>query len=98
MAMKTSICQSVDLWHKRMGHLNMNALKLLHEQDMVVGMLELKNTSVICEGCAFGKHCRDSFPRKTNWRAFLPLELVHSNIYGLMQTSTKAGNKYFMPL
>lgn len=63
---------------------------------MVVGMPELKNASGICEGCAFGKHCRDSFPSITNWRASPPLVLVHSDICGPMQTLTKVGNRYFL--
>ena len=79
-----------------MGHLSVNSLKLLQEKGMVLGLLEIKNTNEVCEGCILGKHCRDSFPRETTSRAFIPLELVHSDVCGPMQTVTKAGNRYFL--
>ncbi|KAI5314278.1 hypothetical protein L3X38_043454 [Prunus dulcis] len=37
-----SVDHSTDLLHRRFGHLNMSSLKLLKEQDMVVGLPEIK--------------------------------------------------------
>ncbi|KAI5322464.1 hypothetical protein L3X38_031536 [Prunus dulcis] len=42
------------------------------------------------------KQCRESFPKEATTRASTPLELVHSDICGPMQTTTKAGNRYFL--
>ncbi|KAM1251312.1 hypothetical protein ACFX2G_034426 [Malus domestica] len=68
----------------------------LQELDMVNGLPELKVNITVCEGCALGKHFRDAFPKETKWRADLPLELIHTDISGPLQTPTKAGNKYFI--
>ncbi|KAI5352875.1 hypothetical protein L3X38_005767 [Prunus dulcis] len=62
-----------------MGHLNMQSLKLLQNEDMVFGLPEIKNTNAVCEGCTFGKHCRKAFPKEQ------PTELqLHWNWYTLM--------------
>lgn len=39
----------------------------------------------ICESCVFGKHHRNSLKARS-WRASQPLELVHADICGPMQT------------
>ena len=96
VALKASISQSTLLWHRRMGHLNFQSLKLLQNEDMVLGLPEIKNANAVCEGCTFGKHCRKAFPKEATSRASTPLELVHTDVCGPMQTVTKAGNRYFL--
>ncbi|KAI5321249.1 hypothetical protein L3X38_030320 [Prunus dulcis] len=96
IALTGSINQSTLLWHRRMGHLNMQSLKLLQNEDMMFGLPEIKNTNAVCEGCTFGKHCRKAFPKEATSRASTPLELVHTDVCGPMQTVTKAGNRYFL--
>jgi hypothetical protein len=96
LALKASVNESTLIWHRRMGHLNVNSLKLLQEKEMVLGLPEIKTTNNVCEGCTLGKHCRDSFQRETTSRATVPLELVHTDVCGPMQTITKAGNRYFL--
>ncbi|CAL9021568.1 unnamed protein product [Prunus brigantina] len=63
---------------------------------MVLGLPEIKATSHVCEGCTFGKHCREPFPKEATSRAASPLELVHTDVCGPMQTTTKSGNRYFL--
>ncbi|CAL2253987.1 unnamed protein product [Prunus armeniaca] len=93
---KASVDHSTELWHRRFGHLNMRSLKLLKEQDIVVGLPEIKGIKEVCEGCVLGKQCREAFPREATTRALTPLELIHSDICGPMQTVTKAGNRFFL--
>ncbi|KAI5344111.1 hypothetical protein L3X38_011988 [Prunus dulcis] len=95
-AYRASVDHSTDLWHRRFGHLNMSSLKLLKEQDMVVGLPEIKEDRQVCEGCVLGKQSREAFPREAISRASTPLELIHSDICGPMQTVTKAGNRFFL--
>ncbi|CAL8152754.1 unnamed protein product [Prunus armeniaca] len=95
-SLKASISQSTLIWHRRMGHLNFQSLKLLQNEDMVLSLPEIKNTSEVCEGCTFGKHCRKSFPKEATSRVTTPLEFVHTDVCGPMQIVTKAGNKYFL--
>ncbi|BBN69055.1 transposable element gene [Prunus dulcis] len=68
------------------GHLNMSSLKLLKEQDLVVGLPEIKED----------RQSREAFPSEAISRASIPLELIHSDICGPMQTITKAGNRFFL--
>ena len=63
---------------------------------MVVGLPEIKAVKEVCEHCVLGKQCREAFTREAPTRASTPLELIHSDICGPMQTVTKAGNRYFL--
>ena len=37
-----------------------------------------------CEGCAFGKQHRNSFPKKSEHESSQPLELIHTDVCGPM--------------
>ena len=50
----------------------------------------------VCEGCIFRKHHRETFPVGKSYRASTPLEIMHSDICGLMQTSSMGGCNYFL--
>nr|KAJ0208302.1 hypothetical protein LSAT_V11C500255750 [Lactuca sativa] len=86
------------LWHARMGHVNFNALKLMSEKGMVIGMPRINTPSQPCEGCLVGKQSRNSYPLRTNYRAKKRLELIHGDLCGPVSPPTPAGNKYFMLL
>lgn len=62
---------------------------------MVEAPLMLKNEYVACEGCALGKIHRDEFPSNSDRRRRYVLELVHSYVYGSMQTRS-LGAYYFL--
>ncbi|KAI5337779.1 hypothetical protein L3X38_017050 [Prunus dulcis] len=84
------------LWHRRFGHLNYCSLRLLQEKDMVQGLPKLQESEKTCSGCAIGKSHRSSFDKEITWRASQPLELIHSDICGPMQSITLGGNRYFL--
>ena len=84
------------LWHLIYGHLNYASLKLLTSQAMVCGLPKVEEHKQVCEGCAMGKHSRTNFPRGEAWRAINPLQLVHLDICGLMQTKSMGNNTYFL--
>ncbi|CAL8152658.1 unnamed protein product [Prunus armeniaca] len=75
---------STCLWHYRYGDLNFNGLKTLLQKNMVTCLPEFQSPSEICEECILGKQHRDSFPKGGTWRATQALQLVHSNICGLI--------------
>ncbi|KAM5569751.1 hypothetical protein ABKV19_016986 [Rosa sericea] len=93
---KVDVLNNAWLWHRRLGHLNFQSLKHLKEKDMVHGLPIIQEASEICEGCAVGKQHRDSFPKEKAWRASKPLELIHSDVCGPMNTATHGGNRYFL--
>lgn len=98
LAMKAIVNESSMAQETRPGHLNFQILKTLQNQQMVLSLPEIKETSVLCEGCTFGKQHISSFPTGQAWRASVPLELIHSDVYGPMKTATLGGNKYFLIL
>lgn len=84
------------LWHLRFGHLNFGGLNLLSRKGMVKGLPLIEKPDILCEGCILGKQHRESFPSGKSIRAKAPLEIVHSDVCGPMQTPSLAGNQYFL--
>ncbi|RVW83943.1 Retrovirus-related Pol polyprotein from transposon RE1 [Vitis vinifera] len=97
VALRMEDVEEAWLWHRRFGHLNFNSLKMLCQRKMVQGLpntIEEKNE--VCDGCALGKHHRQSFPKGVAWRAKKVLELIHTDICGPMSTPSQGNNKYFV--
>ena len=95
----TTANSELALWHARMGHLNMQSLKLLVERDMAAGV-DLGSVGAVgdsfCEACVLGKQHRAPFASSGGGRATQPLELVHSDVCGPMSTPTFGGARYFV--
>lgn len=93
-AMKSSI--EYMIWHERFGHLNINSLKKLSQNNLVRG-IELKNypETINCEVCLKGKMCSTPFSKNSSIKTSAVLELVHSDICGPMRTTSLGGFKYF---
>lgn len=84
------------LWHLRYGHLPFTSLKDLQKGSMVLGLPEIGVRHNPCESCILAKHRRDSFPNAATFRAHSPLELVHTDLCGPMQTQSIGGSFYFL--
>ncbi|GKU98369.1 hypothetical protein SLEP1_g11381 [Rubroshorea leprosula] len=84
------------LWHLRFGHLNFQSLKLLAQGQMVKGLPSIHNPDQLCEACTLGKHHRMPFAAEHQQRATQPLELVHSDVCGPMNTMSNGNNRYFL--
>ena len=96
MAHQMSQSAPLELWHRRLGHLNVKSVKAL--QSMVNGM-QIKDgasNSAVCEGCIQGKLYRTLFPSEGGERASKSLELVHSDICGPFKTISMRGCLYFV--
>jgi hypothetical protein len=83
-----------ELWHKRLGHLNHNALPGL--QKMVTGMpvFSFEHDSV-CRGCALGKNTKKPYPH-SNRKSNGILDLIHSELCGPMTAPTMNGCIYYI--
>lgn len=97
----TNIAMKVDvddswLWHRRFGHFNVHALKLLYQKGMMRDFPCLKESNKACEGCLLGKQHRLPFPNDNAWRAKDLLELIHTDICGPMRTPSLENNRYFI--
>jgi len=95
-ALQTEVHDESWLWHFRFGHLNFGGMKLLHTKNMVKGFPLIDRPERVCEGCIFGKQHRDTFPVRNSYRAQTPLEIVHSDICGPLQTLSIGGYNYFL--
>ena len=65
-------------------------------KHMVKGFPLIDKPEIFCEGCIFGKKHRENFPVEKSYRAHTPLEIVHFDIYGPMQTSSTGRCNYFL--
>jgi transposase InsO family protein len=95
MAMKAEVEDSW-LWHKRFGHFNLHALRILSQKNMMRDLPSIKDTGDVCEGCQLGKQHRQAFPSGKAWRAKEFLELVHTDVCGPMRTPSLDKSRYFI--
>jgi hypothetical protein len=83
-----------ELWHRRFGRLHYGALPKL--QNSVIGMPDILNDhDGVFTGCVLGKNVKGSFPNSSR-RSKGILDLVHSNICGLMSTQSLSGYLYYV--
>ena len=52
------------IWHKHIGHVNLQRLKMMQSKEIVIGLpnFRVEGMQKICEACQFGKHARGAFP------------------------------------
>ncbi|MCO5568445.1 hypothetical protein L7F22_022144 [Adiantum nelumboides] len=87
--------RSTLLWHYRLGHPHVQAMRTLLLYKMARG-IEFTQVSIdLCEACIFGKMSRTKFPRSTH-RTNQPLELVHSDVFGPLPIKSLTGNSYVL--
>src|SRR6202021_973023 len=86
---------SLRLWHRRLGHLNLDAVRKLARDNLVDGLTitALQDFDRVCEGCALGKSHRLPFP-KASTRVYELMELVVVDLTGPMSVPTWSGMLY----
>ena len=82
----------------RYGHLHFDALSLLQKKNMVKGFPHILKPPSSCKICILAKQHREIFPVGGSYRARAPLELVHTDICGPMQTPSLGGSIYFLKI
>ena len=70
------------LWHSRLGHVGIYAMKTMMNKEMVTGMPSFGVEKETCASCLMGKQTRASFPKSTAYRATHILELLHGDLCG----------------
>jgi len=74
----------IGIWHKRVGHVNLQRLKLMEKQNLVGGFPKFRTEKVmskVCEACQLGKQVRHPFPPQTTHVSSKPLEMIHSDVW-----------------
>ena len=92
--------QSVeDTWHCRYGHLGSRNLEKLAKDNLVDGFDYDPSRGIsFCQACVDGKLHRSQFPTTRGKRAKEPLDLIHSDVCGKIQTRSLGGGYYFLTL
>jgi Reverse transcriptase (RNA-dependent DNA polymerase)/gag-polypeptide of LTR copia-type/Integrase core domain/GAG-pre-integrase domain len=87
----------LELWHKRMGHLNFTNLRDCKIGGEVEGLsFGAEDTHHDCEACILGKAHKIPFPTEGGTRATKPLELIHSDVWGPAPVNSIGGKRYFV--
>ncbi|GBO43248.1 Retrovirus-related Pol polyprotein from transposon TNT 1-94 [Araneus ventricosus] len=86
---------SIELWHARFGHLNMQGLKDFSKSNNVYGLENLKGNVDKCDTCCLTKSSRASFPNIDKIRTQHVLELIHMDIWGPAPVKSLGGAEYF---
>ena len=85
------------LWHHWHGHLHLPAVLKMSNTEVASGMpcLQANNGENRCTACLMGKMTRTPFQASTH-RTKTPLELVHSDPSGPMQTQSLGTCRYLI--
>ena len=86
---------SLHLWHRRLGHLNLDAIREMLRKEMVVG-LDIsvpQKYDIVCEGCVLGKshHLPFLHASQTTYKL---MELLVTNLTGPISLATWSGIEY----
>lgn len=86
----------IEMWHKRVAHMNYQRLKNLPQSGLVLGISILQNAppKCICKACEFGKSSRRPFSHE-GIRSRRSLELIHSDLW-TPSVPTLNGHKYYV--
>ena len=74
------------LGNLRYGHLHFGGLYLLQKKKMMKGFPNIQQPASSCESCILAKHHRGKFIYGVSYMAKAPLELVHTDLCGPLQT------------
>ena len=77
------IAESVDIWHARLGHLNVKSISRLHDMGLIPNLTKHEHDK--CEICIEAKFHKQPF-KTVNERTTELLELVHSDLADFKST------------
>ena len=81
------------LWYLRLSHIGQERIKRLVRDDLLTDLKDVHFSQ--CESCLEGKLTKRSFGVKGN-KAKELLELVHTDICGLMNIKIRGGYEYYV--
>nr|GEW48330.1 hypothetical protein [Tanacetum cinerariifolium] len=85
------------LWHRRLSHLNFDAINHLARQGLVRGLSKLKfEKDHLCSACAMGKSTKKSYKPKSKDTNQEKLYLLHMDLCGLIRVESVNGKKYIL--
>ncbi|KAL9259810.1 Retrovirus-related Pol polyprotein from transposon TNT 1-94-like protein [Drosera capensis] len=93
---KTRKNEIADLWHARLGHVSYQKVREMIRKSTLKGLPQLKiREETICAGCQYVKAHQCSF-KESQFKTKVPLELVHSEVFGLEKKPSVTGLRYMI--
>ena len=89
--------EAVELWHRRMGHLNEADLKRLVSISDGISLTQQPRTNAICEACQKAKSTR-KVSRRIQREIHEKLGKIHMDLGGPFNVPSYSGAKYYMLL
>lgn len=91
--------KSIDLWHRRMGHVSTSLLNKLVVWDLVCGLFEIRfGENKVCDACVKRKQTKISFKPKKKVSTSKPLEFIHMDLCGPVKIQSRGGKRYILSL
>jgi len=82
-------------WHRRLGHANWRLISKLSKLQLVRGLPKIDyHSDALCGACRKGKIVKSSFKTKDIVSTSRPLELLHIDLFGPVNTTSLYGSKY----
>lgn len=86
-------------WHRKLGHRDVSAIKDLTTKELVTGIrIEDCGLHSVCECCIKEKMSRTPFSKMSHSKSKSILDLIHTDVYGPMQTATPSNNRYILTI
>ncbi|GJS90064.1 retrovirus-related pol polyprotein from transposon TNT 1-94 [Tanacetum coccineum] len=88
------IDENSTLWHRRLGHANMQLIQSLASKELVRNLPKLKFDRHFCDACKIGKQAHASHKAKNMVSTTRCLELLHMDLFGPSAIRSYGGNRY----
>ncbi|MCO5567379.1 hypothetical protein L7F22_021069 [Adiantum nelumboides] len=96
-AQGTGVVADVEIWHKHIGHANVQRLKLMQSKELVTSLPQLRVSEMqqVCATCQLGKQAKGSFPQERHVSKNV-LELIHSDVRGPAKNTSMGGCRFYV--
>ncbi|XP_057444753.1 uncharacterized protein LOC130736999 [Lotus japonicus] len=85
----------LNLWHQRLGHLNLKSMQKVITEEAIRGLPKLKlGEGRVCGECQIGKQTKMSHKMLQHQTTTKLLELLHMDLMGPMQVESLGGKRY----
>lgn len=87
---------SLQRWHERLGHVNVDVLRQMIKNDIVKGIKLNDTKDFACEACHLDKSIWLLDTTAARREIYKPGEFIHLNVYGPMSTVSIDGSRFFV--
>ena len=91
------LSRKMDPWHRGLAHISPSTIAEMSAKKVIRGFDAVKTLGHFkCSNCLTGKGHRSPIPRKSTTQTSQFLELVHSDVSGLLEAPSLGGSRYFV--